>query len=225
MQQQQQQQQRKQPPENPLDMSALTAAYAAADAHFRAEIQQVLHGGRFNPDSLGAVPVPLKHSASPPSNSSSSSHSSSSSSAAPPTETFHLRELAQIVPRPGRTISLLVNDRRYIKDIMSAIQKSPDFNQQPQRSADNELELLLRVELERKDDLARRVRDACRAWRERVRQARTRHEKTLQDWKKAKLVLPDVIRKAEREMQKVQDKKMKEVDQEEAQALKQLDRQ
>ncbi|KAK5992819.1 hypothetical protein PT974_06239 [Cladobotryum mycophilum] len=190
-------------PENPLDFSSLTAAYAPIDVHFKAELQQVLHGGRFNPDSLGAIPVTLKSEEG---------------------LSFQLREVAQVVPRSGRTISLLVNDKKYIKDIMSAIQKSAEFNQQPQRSEDNELELLLKVELERKEDLVRRVRDSCQAWRERVRQVRTRHEKTLQDWRKNKVVLPDVVKKAEKELQKLQDKKMKDIDQEEARTVKQLER-
>lgn len=129
-----------------------------------------------------------------------------------------------MVPRPGRTISLLVNERSYIKPIMSAVQSSKDFNQQPQRSDDNDLELVLRVELERRDEVVRRAREACQGWRERVRHARTRHEKVLQDWKKKGVVLPDVVRKAEKEMQKVQDKKMKEIDQEETQVIRQLER-
>lgn len=138
--------------------------------------------------------------------------------------TFPLHELAQIVPRSGRIISLLVNDREYLKPIMSAVQSSKDFNQQPQRSDDNELELLLKVEMERKDDLVRRVKEACQGWRDRVRQARTKHEKALKEWKKNGTVLPDVVRKADKELQKVQDKKMKEIDGEEAQVIKQLDR-
>ncbi|RFU75071.1 hypothetical protein TARUN_7170 [Trichoderma arundinaceum] len=192
-------------PEDPLDFSSLLAAYTSIDAHFKAQLQAVLHGGRFNPDALGALSVPIKE------------EDGSKVS-------FPLRELAQIVPRSGRIISLLVNERDYLKPIMSAVQSSKDFNQQPQRSEDNELELLLKVEMERKDDLVRRVRDACQGWRDRVRQARTKHEKALKDWKKSGAVLPDVVRKADKELQKVQDKKMKEIDGEEAQVIKQLDR-
>ncbi|KAL6876571.1 ribosome recycling factor [Trichoderma novae-zelandiae] len=194
-------------PEDPLDFSSLTAAYATIDAHFRSQLQSVLHGGRFNPDALGALPVAVK--------SPDDDHAKAS---------FPLRELAQIVPRSGRIISLLVNEREYIKPIMSAVQASKDFNQQPQRSEDNELELLLRVEMERKEDLVRRVKEACQGWRERVRQARTKHEKAFKEWKKTGAVLPDVVRKADKELQKVQDKKMKEIDGEEAQVIKQLDR-
>ncbi|KAL7939633.1 ribosome recycling factor domain-containing protein [Trichoderma chlorosporum] len=192
-------------PEDPLDFSSLTAAYVSIDAHFKTQLQAVLHGGRFNPDALGALPVAIKDEDGAK-------------------VSFPLRELAQIVPRSGRIISLLVNERDYLKPIMSAVQASKDFNQQPQRSDDNELELLLKVEMERKDDLVRRVKDACQGWRDRVRQARTKHEKALKDWKKSGAVLPDVVRKADKELQKLQDKKMKDIDGEEAQVIKQLDR-
>jgi ribosome recycling factor len=184
----------------------VTAAFVPIDTHFKSQLQGLIHGGRFNPDNLGALAVSVKSDGD-----GGASH-----------ESFPLRELAQVVPRPGRTISLLVHDRAYIKPIMSAVQASPDYNQQPQRSEDNDLELILRVELERKEEAQRRVREAVQAWRERIRQARTKHDKVLKDWKKNKVVVSDVIHKAEKELQKVQDKKMKEIDQEEAKTLKQL---
>jgi ribosome recycling factor len=107
---------------------------------------------------------------------------------------------------------------------MSAVQSSREFNQQPQRSEDNDLELLLRVELERKEELVRRIKETAQAWRDKVRQARTRHDKVLKGWQKDGTVLKDVVRRAERELQKVQDGKMKEIDGEEGAAIKGLDR-
>ena len=98
--------------------------------------------------------------------------------------TFPLKELAQVVPRSGRNISLLVNDKEYIKPIISAVQSSKDFNQQPQRSDDNDLELLMKVEVERKEEVVKRVKECTQGWRERIRQARTKYEKVVKDWKK-----------------------------------------
>jgi ribosome recycling factor len=196
---------------DPLDFSAVTEAYASFDNHFKTQIQTVVHGGRFNPAQLGALPV--KMTIKPEDGGDGTT-----------LHTFPLRELAQVVPRSGRTISLLLNDKSYIKPIMSAVQNSPDFNQQPQRSEDNELELLLRMELERREELVKRIKEASKGWRERVRQARTKHEKLLKDGKKKGTVLPDVLRKADKELQKMQDKKMKEIDGEEAAAVKQLER-
>ncbi|XP_044719955.1 ribosome recycling factor domain-containing protein [Hirsutella rhossiliensis] len=107
---------------------------------------------------------------------------------------------------------------------MSAVQASPDFNQQPQRSPDNDLELLLRVELDRREDLVRRVKAVAQGWRDGIRHDRTRHDKLLKEWRRTGAVLPDVGRRAEKEVQKLQDKKMKEIDAEEVRALRQLDR-
>ncbi|KAG5972804.1 hypothetical protein E4U56_005680 [Claviceps arundinis] len=197
--------------EDPLDFSSLHAVFAATDAHFKAQLQTVLHGGRFNPDNLGALPVSIK-----PSEEANGGHKT--------TTTFPLRELAQVVPRSGRTISLLVNDREYIKPIMSAVQSSKDYNQQPQRSEDNDLELLMKVELERKDDLIRRVKEVAQGWKEKIRQGRSRHDKVLKGWAKKGTILKDVAHKAEKELQKVLDEKMKEIAAEEAQALKQLEK-
>ncbi|KAM3532623.1 hypothetical protein NHJ13051_000086 [Beauveria bassiana] len=190
---------------DPLDLDPVSAAFAESDAHFQTQVQNVLHGGRFNPSHLGALPVTVK-------------------SADSTTETFPLRELAQVVPRAGRTVSLLVNEKAYVKPIMSAVQTSPDFHQQPQRSDDNELELLLRVEAERPEEVVRRVREATQAWRERVRQARTRHEKLLKEARKNGALLPDALKKVEKEVQKLQDKKIKEIDALEAQSVKQVGR-
>ncbi|ATY59764.1 ribosome recycling [Cordyceps militaris] len=196
---------------DPLDLDPVEAAFAEVDVHFQTQIQNVLHGGRFNPDQLGALAVSVKPDG----------HGGGGEAAA---ELFPLRELAQVVPRGGRTVSLLVNDKTYIKPIMSAVQASPEFNQQPQRAEDNELELLLRVEMERPEELVRRVKEATQAWRERVRQARTKHEKALKEARKNGLLLPDALKKVEKEVQKLQDRKMKEIDTLEAQSVKQVSR-
>ncbi|KAI9171722.1 Glutarate-semialdehyde dehydrogenase [Paramyrothecium foliicola] len=191
---------------DPLDTSPLTSAFTSVDAHHKEQLQTLLRGGRFNPNSLGALPVSVKDEADE----------------AGGTRIFPLRELAQVVPRSGsRTVSLLLNDRAYIKPVMSAVQASPEYNQQPQRSEDNELELLLKVEAERADDLVRLVRENTQAWREQIRQARRKHDKVLKDAKKGGL-LPDVLRAAEKEVQKIQDQKMKEIDDEEKKMVKQI---
>ncbi|KAM3514021.1 hypothetical protein MY11210_002338 [Beauveria gryllotalpidicola] len=194
---------------DPLDLDPVSAAFAESDAHFQTQVQTVLHGGRFNPSHLGALPVTVKDA---------------NAGAGSTTETFPLRELAQVVPRGGRTVALLVNEKAYVKPIMSAVQTSPDFNQQPQRSDDNELELLLRVEAERPEEVVRRVKEATQAWRERVRQARTRHDKLLKEARKSGALLPDTLKKVEKEVQKLQDKKIKEIDALEAQSVKQAGR-
>lgn len=200
---------------DPLDFTPVLEAFGPMDAHFRAQLQALSHGGRFNPTSLGALSVTVK-SHVPADDGSGTTRTEIND--------FPLSELAQIVPRSGRTISLLLNDRSYVKPIMSAVQSSPDFNQQPQRSEDNDLELLLKVEMERKEDVVKRVKEATQTWRERVRSARTKHEKTLKGLQKSKAITPDQFRKADKELQKLQDKKMKEIDDEEARTVKAIGR-
>lgn len=185
------------------------------DSHFRNLLQGLSHGGRFNPNLLGALVVTVK-SAVPANDGSGTTRTE--------IQDFPLSELAQVVPRSGRTISLLVNDRSYIKPIMSAVQSSEDFNQQPQRSDDNDLELLLKVEMERREDIVKRVKETTQTWRDRVRSARTKHEKTIKAWQKSKVITSDLAKKADKELQKLQDKKMKEIDDEEAKTIKALGR-
>lgn len=193
---------------DPLDLAPIETALAEAGTHAQSEVQNILHGGRFNPNQLGALSVSVKPEGG----------------GAGEADSFPLRELAQVVPRSGRTVSLLVNDKAYVKPIMSAVQASPDFNQQPQRAEDNDLELLLRVEMERPEELARRIKEATQGWRDRVRQARAKHDKVLKDVKKKGGLLPDAARKLDKELQKLQDKKMKEIDDFEAQSIKQTSR-
>ena len=107
---------------------------------------------------------------------------------------------------------------------MSAVQNSKDFNQQPQRAEDNDLELLLKIEMERKDDTVKRIKEMCHAWKEQVRQARSKHEKVVKEWKKNGTLLPDAFKMAEKELQKLQGQKLKEIESEETRLIKQLDR-
>lgn len=192
-------------PENPLDFSSLHAQWAPVDAHFRSQFQTIARGGRFNPDSIGGLKVNVKDEEGE-------------------VMTFPLRELCQVVPRSGRTISLLVNDKEYVKPLMSAVQSSKEFNQQPQRSPDNDLELLLKIEMERKEDVAKRVKETAQQWKDRVRQARTKHDKVVKAWKQDKVLTVDMARKVEGELQKVQSKKLQEVEEEEKKLLRQVEK-
>ncbi|KAK1764827.1 ribosome recycling factor domain-containing protein [Phialemonium atrogriseum] len=158
-------------------------------------------GGRFNPDAIGAVRVrPDKKSA----------------------ETFPLHELAAVVPKGGRNIGVLVHEAAYIKPVMSAIQASPDFNQQPQRSEENELELILKVEPERKEGLVKRAKELCHAWREQVRAERHKRDVVVKRWHKDGLLTANDKTRLEKELQKLQDKRMAHVDSKEKEILQHI---
>ncbi|KAH6692594.1 ribosome recycling factor domain-containing protein [Plectosphaerella plurivora] len=185
-------------PADPLNIADLTSRWTASDAHFRAALKMLSTGGRFNPDHIGALLV-APDPKSP--------------------ERYPLRELAQVVPRSGRTISLLAHERAHVKPIIDAVQASPDFNQQPQADPDNELDLVLRVEPDRKEDLVARAKALVQAWREQVRKQSEKRKKVVAKWAAQKEIGPDVKRKIEQDVQKAQNKVMEGIDQVEKQTL------
>ena len=190
-------------PDEPLDFADVQSRIKQHDERFTSILKKMRSGGRFNPDVIGALRV-----AAPDAPKGSGA-------------TYALRELAQVVPRPGgRSVSILAHEPGSIKAIMSAVQASPDFNQQPQRDPDNELELLLKVEPESREDSARRVEAACHEWRERIRAVRHRRDKLHTTWRKEGSLGPDLKRTADKALEKVIKAKMTEIDTAEKEALK-----
>lgn len=174
--------------EDPFDLADLEHAFAKGTEHYLNELTKARSGGRFNPDVLGALRVrPDKKSP----------------------ETFPLHELAAIVPKRGsRKVSVLVHELANVKPIMTAIQSSPDFNQQPQRVEDNEQELVLTVEAEDPEEAAKRLKDILNAWRQQVRDVRHKRDQVVKKWWKDNKIVKDDFTKLEKEMQKLQDKQM-----------------
>lgn len=174
--------------EDPFDLADLEHAFAKGTEHYLNELTKARSGGRFNPDVLGALRVrPDKKLP----------------------ETFPLHELAAIVPKRGsRKVSVLVHELANVKPIMTAIQSSPDFNQQPQRVEDNEQELVLTVEAEDPEEAAKRLKDILNAWRQQVRDVRHKRDQVVKKWWKDNKIVKDDFTKLEKEMQKLQDKQM-----------------
>ncbi|RYO86644.1 hypothetical protein DL762_004656 [Monosporascus cannonballus] len=187
-------------PEDPLDFADVRSRIARHDEHYADALKKLRSGGRFNPDVLGALRVAV--------------------SKGPPAETYPLRELAQVIPRGGRAVSILAHEAGSIRAIMSAVQASPEFNQQPQRDPDNELELVMKIEPESRDDVVRRVKAACHEWRERVRRERQRRDKLHTAWRKEGNLGPDLKRTADKQLDKIIKAKMTEIDTVEKEALK-----
>ncbi|RYP56162.1 hypothetical protein DL771_012107 [Monosporascus sp. 5C6A] len=187
-------------PEDPLDFADVRSRIARHDEHCADALKKLRSGGRFNPDVLGALRVAVTKGS--------------------PAETYPLRELAQVIPRGGRAVSILAHEAGSIRAIMSAVQASPDFNQQPQRDPDNELELVMKIESESRDDVVRRVKAACHEWRERVRRERHRRDKLHTAWRKEGDLGPDLKRTADKQLDKIIKAKMTEIDAAEKEALK-----
>lgn len=188
-------------PDDPHNFADVTSRFSKLSERYKGELKQFRQGGKSNPDVIGALLVPSRDG-----------------------ETFPLRELAQVVPRGGRTISLLVNDKSFVKPVMSAIQASNMFNQQPQRDPENELELLLKLEMERPEEVAKRLKELCHRWRERVREVKTKRDKVIAAWGKDNIVTKDVKHKLSTELMDLVKKELADIDKAEAQAIAQSGR-
>ncbi|KAK1783674.1 ribosome recycling factor domain-containing protein [Copromyces sp. CBS 386.78] len=177
--------------ETPYDLSDLTYAFDRADKHFLAQLKTLRSGSRFSADSIGALPIfPDKKNTA---------------------LTYPLRDLATVaqVSGSGRKWSILCFDESSVKPIMSAVQNSPDFNQQPQRSEENPLELTITVEPERAEDLQKRVKELCQMWRDKLRAESHKREALHKKWKQGGSILEDDVKSLKGKVQKLQDERMK----------------
>lgn len=188
-------------PEAPFDFADLTYGFDRAEKRFTEELKKLRAGGRFNAEAIGAIPVQVdKRSA----------------------ETYPLRELATVAPLGGRRWSILAFEESSVKAIVSAVQRSDEFNQQPQRSPDNPLELTMTVEPERADDLARRAKEVCQAWRTRVRDEAHRRAETHKRWRAEGVILADDLHRLKEKLQKLQDERMKVIVAKEKEVVQQI---
>ncbi|KAK4457994.1 ribosome recycling factor domain-containing protein [Cladorrhinum samala] len=188
-------------PETPFEFADLTYAFDKAEKRYAEELRKLRAGGRFNADVIGAVPVTLDK------NSRTS---------------FPLRELATVAPLGGRRWSILAFEEDSVKHIQAAVQRSEHFNQQPQRSEDNPLELIMTVELERADTLAKHAKEICQNWRNKLRDEAHKRETLHKRWKADKLIVDDDLFKLKEKMKKLQDDKMKVIAAKEKEAVTQI---
>ncbi|TGJ85286.1 hypothetical protein E0Z10_g3507 [Xylaria hypoxylon] len=185
--------------DEPLNFADVESRLLKHAEHFKASLKQMQTGARFDPDGVGAMRVTVDKKTG---------------------QTYPLRELAQVVPRGGRNVSLLVHDGEYVKSIMSAVQASPQFNQQPQRDPDNELELILKIEPEKREDLIKRTKAVAHEWRERIRAVRQKRDKLHATWKKDAIIVPDLKRTADKDLEKIIKAAIAEVDDAEKNTVK-----
>lgn len=174
--------------ESLFDLTPVTVAFDHLEKRFLEDLKKLRTGSRFNADVIGAIPVQLDRK-SP--------------------ETFPLRELATVAPLGGRRWSILAFEEDSVKPILSAVQRSDEFNQQPQRSEDNPLELTMIVEPERADALARRAKEVCQAWRTKVRDESHRRSEAQKKAKSEGLLSKDELFTLKNKLQKLQDERMK----------------
>ncbi|KAK1755046.1 ribosome recycling factor domain-containing protein [Echria macrotheca] len=191
-------------PEEPYDLSDLSHTFTTIEHKKTEELLQIQP--RFAGDKIGAVRVELDRK--------------TGGSAYP------LRELATVAPAGagGRRWAVLAFEESSVKPIMSAIQKSADFNQQPQRSEDNPLELTLTIEPERPEALAARARDVFHAWADRVRHAARAREKLHKRWRQDNAITADDVVLLGAKVDKLRDEVMRRIEKKQKEMLDSIER-
>lgn len=186
-------------PEEPLNFDDLEEQLKKLEERYQERVKKLKSGSRFNPDMIRSLQVQVDKKTG---------------------AKYALREVARVEPGKGRAVSIMVHEEAYIKPVMSAIQNSPQFNQQPQPSPDNELELIMKVELQSRDDIVKEIKAVCHQWREDIRGVRRKRVQLFSKWRKEKLLLPDDERRAEQALDKLIKAKGTDIDNEENTAIK-----
>lgn len=182
------------PADDPFDLTALDADLSTAIDRLKAALAQLRTGGRFNPASLESLRVqPDKHEKT----------------------TYPLRDLAQVIPRSGREIHLLVSDAQHVKPVSSAILASSlNLTPQPDPTGQNQLMLVVKVPPPTAESRKAVVDAATKAGAvaaDAVRNARGAQQKKLRKMELDKTVRKDDLRKAQAQMEDLVKKKGDEV--------------
>ncbi|TLS24290.1 hypothetical protein PpBr36_09001 [Pyricularia pennisetigena] len=190
------------PAEDPFILDETEEAYARVAARGEDKLKAVRLGSRFTPEVLGKVPVTLSKKAGG--------------------KTVLLEETALVDVRQGRVVQLTLFEAENRKAVISAIQASDQFNQQPQQDPEDPTILTLKVEPEKLEDQLRNAKDIAHAWREGLRKVTTARQKKHSQWKDAKIITRDDKTKLDKVVQKMQDTCMKAVDAAEEKAVQAL---
>ncbi|MCJ1380827.1 hypothetical protein MMC17_003936 [Xylographa soralifera] len=177
---------------DPYDFSALEAGIDRALERLNDELSKLKPGGRFNPDMLEALRVSLVKGSR---------------------VTVKLADVAQVMPRGGRTVVVLVGEADHVKPITSAILASP-YSLNPVPAPQSPLELHIPVPPATQESRQQTVAAASKAGESAnhaVRQARGAQQKLLRAMELARKVRPDDLKKAKDRMEKVVEKGNEEV--------------
>ncbi|KAJ5675870.1 hypothetical protein N7462_008767 [Penicillium macrosclerotiorum] len=178
--------------EDPFDLFQLHTGIAAAVSRLKDELSKLRAGGRFNTASLENLKVQLSKDDQ---------------------EAFKLGDLAQVVPKGGRMVTLLVAEEEHVKPVTSTIISS-NLSLTPQPDPHNALQLNIPIPPPTKESRDQNVLSAKQAFERAsstVRECRGTMHKRLQELQKKKLARPDDVRKAHDQMEKATDKGQKDV--------------
>ncbi|KAM0127455.1 hypothetical protein ACHAO1_009511 [Botrytis cinerea] len=172
---------------DPFDFSTLQAGIDKSLEKLKNDLGKLRTGGRFNPEVLEGLRVKLGKDAK---------------------ESFRLGDLAQVLPKGGRSVVVLVGEKDHIKPILSTIQSST-LSLQPTPDPQNPLALNIPIPPPTKESRDAALQAASKAGEiasNGVRNARGAMQKKLRAMEVKKTVRPDDSKKAHKEMEKVVEK-------------------
>lgn len=204
--------------EDPFDFSTLENGIEKALEKLKNDLSKLRTGGRFNPEVLENLRVHLVKD-------SKSSEK--------------LGDLAQVLPKGGRSLMILVGEKdvslprtsvgswsvqdlfgslligqQHVKQVMSAIQGSRDLNLQPVQDAHNASQLNVPIPPPTKESRDLALSAASRTGETAnvgIRNARGAMQKRLRAMEIKKAVRPDDLKKAQKEMEKITEKGVSDV--------------
>ncbi|KAE8550296.1 hypothetical protein EYB25_006520 [Talaromyces marneffei] len=179
---------------DPFDFSQLQTGISDALTRFKEDLQKLRSGGggRLNPEVIEQLRVHIVKGSN---------------------ETVRLSEVAQVVPKGGRAVAIIIGEEDLIKPVNSAIISS-SLSLTPQPDAHNPLQLNVPIPpptKESRDQAVKAAKGAMDKAASAVRSARAAIHKKLQDMQKRKEARPDDIRKAHDQMEKLVEKAQKDV--------------
>jgi len=174
--------------DDPHDFSTLEEGIAKALEKLQNDHSKLRAGGRFDPETLENVRVHLDKESK---------------------TTIRLGELAQVLPKGGRSLMVLVGEKDHVKPIISAIQGSKDLNLQPQVDPHNASQLNIPIPPPTKESRDLALGAASKAGEiasTSVKNARANMQKRLRAMELKKTVRPDDLKRAHKDMEKVVEK-------------------
>ncbi|KAJ5449701.1 uncharacterized protein N7458_006150 [Penicillium daleae] len=178
--------------EDPFDLSPLHSGISTAISRLKDDLSKLRAGGRFNTATLEGLKVQLGKDSQ---------------------DSVKLGDLAQVVPKGGRMVTILVAEEEHIKPVTSAVVSS-NLSLTPQADPHNALQLNIPIPPPTKESRDKNVQAAKQAFEKAasaVRDSRGAMHKRLQDMQKKKLARPDDVRKAHDHMEKATEKGQKDV--------------
>ncbi|EHL03527.1 putative Ribosome-recycling factor, mitochondrial [Glarea lozoyensis 74030] len=174
--------------EDPFDFSILENSITKTLDKLKDNLSKLRTGGRFNPEALENVRVQLDKKSK---------------------KTERLGDLAQVLPKTGRSLAILVGEKDHVHAIVSAIQANPELNLQPQIDAENPVQLNVPIPpptKESRDAALKKAAETGEVAKTGVQSARAVCQKRLRGMEVKKVVRPDDLKKAGKKMEGIVEK-------------------